>query len=84
MTLCIAATCMHGPLSAIVLCSDWRSESGDLAGGDVEDKLTWIVPHQWAALKSGIISDADKLADEYQRCFQLSGVLPLNWGGPLG
>jgi len=66
MTLCIAATCIHQKRPAIILCSDWRSESGDLAGGDVEDKLTWIAQRRWAALKAGTISDADKLAIVYR------------------
>lgn len=69
MTLCIAATCVHENEPAIVLCSDWRAESGDLAGGDVEDKLSWIVPGEWAALKAGVISDADRLAVVYRTTF---------------
>ena len=70
MTLCIAAICTHQKQPAIVLCSDWRSESGDVAGGDVEDKLSWIVNNKLAALKAGTISDADKMATVVRSVFQ--------------
>jgi hypothetical protein len=63
MTLCIAAICTHEDRPAIVLCSDWRSETGDVAGGDVQDKLSWIVPRRFAVLKAGIITEADRLAE---------------------
>lgn len=70
MTLCIAAICNHQQQPAIVLCSDWRSESGDVAGGDVEDKLSWIVDNKLAALKAGTISDADKMTTVIRSVFQ--------------
>jgi hypothetical protein len=71
MTLCIAAVCTHNNNEpAIVLCSDWRAETGDVAGGDVQDKLSWIVPWKWAALKAGIIADADRVVEAFAVLFQ--------------
>lgn len=69
MTVCIAAICMHEGSPAIILCSDWRAESGDVAGGDVEDKLAWIVPKSWVALKAGVVADADRMLAAYHYSF---------------
>ena len=69
MTLCIAATATHKGEPAIVLCHDWRTEFGDLAGGDVEDKLSWIIPRELAVLKAGIVADADRMAAVYESYF---------------
>jgi hypothetical protein len=80
MTLCIAAICTHEKGPAIVLCSDWRSETGDVAGGDVQDKLSWIVPQRWAALKAGPITEADRLASVVISAFQEIAV-PMNETG---
>ncbi|MEK7992432.1 MAG: hypothetical protein AAB403_01385 [Planctomycetota bacterium] len=76
MTLCIAATCTHQKQPIVILCSDWRAESGDLAGGDVEDKLSWIKGPTWAVLKAGIIPEADKLIAVYQTMLSAMGALP--------
>jgi len=66
MTLCIAAVCTHDDNEpAIILCSDWRAESGDVAGGDVQDKLSWVTPWKWAALKAGVVADADRLIEAF-------------------
>jgi hypothetical protein len=70
LTLCIAAICTHREKPAIVLCHDWRSETGDVAGGDVLDKLGWVVPERWAALKAGPISEADRLVHVVATAFQ--------------
>jgi hypothetical protein len=70
MTLCIAATATHKGEPAIILCHDWRTESGDVAGGDVEDKLSWIIPKELAVLKAGIVADADRMAAVYASFFQ--------------
>ena len=69
MTLCIAATATHKGEPAIILCHDWRTESGDVAGGDVEDKLSWIISKQLAVLKAGIVADADRMAAVYASFF---------------
>jgi hypothetical protein len=70
VTLCIAAICTHEKKPAIVLCSDWRSETGDVADGDVQDKLGWVVPKRIAALKAGIIADADRLHGVVKAVFE--------------
>lgn len=77
MTLCIAAICIHEKKPAIVLCSDWRSETGDVAGGDVQDKLSWITPGSIAALKAGPIADADRLAAVVKATFE-QVLIPLS------
>src|SRR5437016_8072661 len=84
MTLCIAAICTHESEPAIVLCSDWRSETGDVAGGDVQDKLSWIVRGKFTALKAGPIADADRLAAVVKATFeQVLVPMTLDTVGPV-
>jgi hypothetical protein len=70
VTLCISAICTHEDKPAIVLCSDWRSETGLVAGGDVQDKLGWVVPKRIAALKAGSVAEADRLQGIIKAVFE--------------
>lgn len=64
MTLCIAATCQHENMPAIVLCSDSRAEHGIYlselrVGSEDADKIRWI--GDFSAMLSGLPTKADEL-----------------------
>lgn len=67
--------CTHNNEPAIVLCHDWRSEVGDVAGGKVTDKLDWIIPGEWALLLAGPLMDATRMANVFRAEFGRCGVI---------
>jgi hypothetical protein len=57
-----------------VLASDWKTEVGEYAGAEIQNKLYWLWNNAWPTLIAGTASDALDMITTFRSSFNRKGI----------